>query len=210
MKNNVMLYVAGVVSILLVIFNIMILLIGNDRGYKEILSYNGNDYVLLEFNESIFTYYYNGNEYLEVEEIYELKHDKWKVIYQEGDLLFLDKDIKSATKYYTDDNNYDWFISFDSGDVVLKKSISISKDELEFLYSLDKADMEKTIKFDDIELFTDILKISKDGFVQGVITLALVEDDWYYKTEVMTDDDREYVIPIDEGLNKKISSLLES
>ena len=65
-------------------------------------------------------------------------------------------------------------------------------------------------RLDDIELFADILKVSKDGFVQGITTLALVEDNWYYKTEVMTEDDREYVIPIDERLNKKISSLLES
>ena len=39
-------------------------------------------------------------------------------------------------------------------------------------------------------MFCDIVKISKDGLVQGLIVLAKVDDNWYYKTEVMTDDDQ--------------------
>ena len=53
-------------------------------------------------------------------------------------------------------------------------------------------------------MFADILKVSKDGLVQGVTTLAKVKGNWYYKTEVMTDDDREYVLDIPKTLNEKI------
>lgn len=209
MKKELLINV-GVVAVIFVLFCIIAVFIEkiNDDNVNTI-KYKGDSYVLLEYNEDIFTYNYNGNEYLEVDEIHELKHDKWKVIYQEGDLLFLDEDIKEATKYYTNDDNYDWFIVFNSGETELKKVISITDEELVVLNNLDRVKAEKTILFEDIELFADILKISKDGFVQGITTVALVEGNWYYKTEVMADDTREYVIPISESLNKKINDLLK-
>lgn len=209
MKKELLINV-GVVAVIFVLFCIIAVFIEkiNDDNVNTI-KYKGDSYVLLEYNEDIFTYNYNGNEYLEVDEIHELKHDKWKVIYQEGDLLFLDEDIKEAAKYYTNDDNYDWFIVFNSGETELKKVISITDEELVVLNNLDGVKAEKTILFEDIELFADILKISKDGFVQGITTVALVEGNWYYKTEVMADDTREYVIPISESLNKKINDLLK-
>ena len=209
MKKELLINV-GVVAVIFVLFCIIAVFIEkiNDDNVNTI-KYKGDSYVLLEYNEDIFTYNYNGNEYLEVDEIHELKHDKWKVIYQEGDLLFLDEDIKEAAKYYTNDDNYDWFIVFNSGETELKKVISITDEELVVLNNLDRVKAEKTILFEDIELFADILKISKDGFVQGITTVALVEGNWYYKTEVMADDTREYVIPISESLNKKINDLLK-
>ena len=190
MKKELLINV-GVVAVIFVLFCIIAVFIEkiNDDNVNTI-KYKGDSYVLLEYNEDIFTYNYNGNEYLEVDEIHELKHDKWKVIYQEGDLLFLDEDIKEATKYYTNDDNYDWFIVFNSGETELKKVISITDEELVVLNNLDRVKAEKTILFEDIELFADILKISKDGFVQGITTVALVEGNWYYKTEVMADDTR--------------------
>ena len=57
-------------------------------------------------------------------------------------------------------------------------------------------------------MFCDIVKISKDGLVQGLIVLAKVDDNWYYKTEVMTDDDREYVIKLSKLLSEKINDLI--
>ena len=200
----------GVVAVIFVVFCIIAVFIEkiNDDSVNTII-YKGDSYVLLEYNEDIFTYNYNGNEYLEVDEIHELKHDKWKVIYQEGDLLFLDKDIKAATKYYNDDDNYECFVIFDKEENELKKEISITDEELVALNNLDGVKAEKTIAFEDIELFADILKVSKDEFVQGITTLVLVEGNWYYKTEVMADDTREYVIPISESLNKKINDLLK-
>ena len=200
----------GVVAVIFVVFCIIAVFIEkiNDDSVNTII-YKGDSYVLLEYNEDIFTYNYNGNEYLEVDEIHELKHDKWKVIYQEGDLLFLDKDIKAATKYYNDDDNYECFVIFDKEENELKKEISITDEELVALNNLDVIKAEKTILFEEIELFADILKVSKDEFVQGITTLVLVEGNWYYKTEVMADDTREYVIPISESLNKKINDLLK-
>jgi hypothetical protein len=120
----------------------------------------------------------------------------------------LDKQVNEATKYYSNDDNYEWFIVFDIEDNELKKGISINEKELDSLYNLDNEKRGKTIVFDDIEMFADVLKVSKDGFVQGVTTIAMVDGNWYYKTEVMTDDDREYVIKLSDSLSEKINDLI--
>ena len=117
--------------------------------------------------------------------------------------------MKKAIKYYTNDDNYDWYIAFDDGDNIYKKSISIDKEDLFYLYNIEDNKDKLTITFDDIDMFADILKISKDGLTQGIVTLALVEGNWYYKTETMTDDDREYVVKMSDSLNKKINDLID-
>jgi hypothetical protein len=54
------------------------------------------------------------------------------------------------------------------------------------------------------------LKVSEDGLVQGITTLALIEGKWYYKTEIMNEADREFVIPVVGSLNKKINMLMKN
>ena len=75
------------------------------------------------------------------------------------------------------------------------------------LYNIENEERNDTITFSEIEKFASILKISKDSLVQGIITLVQVKEYWYYKTEIMTDDDREYVIKLPKSLNDKINNL---
>ena len=157
----------------------------------------------------IFTYNHNSNNYYEEDIIHPVIHIKWDTIYFNGDLFILDKQVKKATKYYADDKNYDWYIVFDNEDSEVKKSISISKNELSYLYNMEEIERKNTITFDEIDKFADILKVSKDGLVQAIVTLAQVDDHWYYKTEIMTDDDREYVVKIIDSLNTKINNLMD-
>ena len=63
--------------------------------------------------------------------------------------------------------------------------------------------------FDDIEMFADITKISKDKTIFALISLARVNHTWYWKTEIMTDDDREYIIEVPETLNSKLNDILK-
>ena len=63
--------------------------------------------------------------------------------------------------------------------------------------------------FDDIEMFADITKISKDKTIFALISLARVDKTWYWKTESMTDDDQEYIIKLPESLNNKILEALK-
>ena len=192
------------ISIIFVIFG---LIIKNKNIFIDTIQYKGETYILLEYNMDIFTYNHNSNNYYEEDIIHPVSHNKWNIIYFNGDLYILDKQIEEATKYYADDKNYKWYVVFDNEDKEIKKSISVNKNELLYLYSLEKIKRTKTIIFNDIETFASILKVSKDNTVQAIITLAQVGGLWYYKTEVMTDNNREYVIKIIDSLNDKINNL---
>jgi hypothetical protein len=75
---------------------------------------------------------------------------------------------------------------------------------------MESMERDITITFDDIDSFASVLKISKDNLVQGILTLACVDGTWYYKTEVMSDENREYIVKITESLNNKINDLMNS
>ena len=84
----------------------------------------------------------------------------------------------------------------------------MSNDEFEYLYNIEEKKQRTTITFDEIDRFGDILKISKDGLIQAIVTLVQNDGIWYYKTEIMTDDDKEYVIKVSDSLIKKINDLM--
>lgn len=198
------------VIVLLLSFVMIICLMLKQESFKDTISYKGKTYVNLEYNMDIFTYGFNSNEYYEEDIIHPIKHKKWDAVYFDGDLYILDKQVKEAKKYYKDDNNYEWFIVFDINDEEVKKSISISKEELKYLYDMENKSRKDTMKFDDIKEFASIKKISKDNTVYALISLANYKDSWYYKTEVMNDNDEEYIIDLPESLNKKIFDLRNS
>jgi len=198
------------VIVLLLSFVMIICLILKQESFKDTISYKGKTYDNLEYNMDIFTYGFNSNEYYEEDIIHPIKHKKWDAVYFDGDLYILDKQVKEAKKYYKDDNNYEWFIVFDINDEEVKKSISISKEELKYLYDMENKSRKDTMKFDDIKGFASIKKISKDNTVYALISLANYKDSWYYKTEVMNDNDEEYIIDLPESLNKKIFDLRDS
>lgn len=195
-----------IVLVATIIFVVIFINIKNNK-FKDTVKYNGNSYILLEYNTDIFTYNYNGNIYYEEDTIHPVSHKEYNVVYFNGDLFIKNDQVKKATKYYQQDKNYDWYIVFDNGENEIKKSINISDKELSSLYKIEEQEKKYTIVFDDIEMFADILKVSKDGLVQGVTTLAKVKGNWYYKTEIMTDNDREYVLDIPKTLNEKIISI---
>lgn len=193
----------------IVLFVILIgIFIGNNK-YVDTVKYKGNTYVLLEYNSDIFTYYHNSNRFYEEDIIHPVSHNKWNVVYFNDDLFVLDKEVKIAKKYYSNDSNYKWFIVFNGDDSDVKKSISLTKNELKNLYNIESSKKKIDITFDEINKFGDLLKVSKDGLVQGIVTLAQVDGNWYYKTEVMTDDDKEIVIELEKTLNDKINALLK-
>ena len=198
------------VVVLLLSFIMIICLMLKQESFKDTISYKGKTYVNLEYNMDIFTYGFNSNEYYEEDIIHPIKHKKWDAVYFDGDLYILDKQVKEAKKYYKDDNNYEWFIVFDINDEEVKKSILISKEELKYLYDMENKSRKDTMKFDDIKEFASIMKISKDNTVYALISLANYKDSWYYKTEVMNDNDEEYIIDLPESLNKKIFDLRDS
>ena len=82
------------------IFSVFVLIQKNNR--LDTIKYNGKNYVLLEYNMDIFTYNYHSNNYYEEDIIHPVTHN---IIYFNGDLFVLDKQVKESTKYYADDEN---------------------------------------------------------------------------------------------------------
>ena len=96
-----------------IILVILFFLIKDNNQFKDTITYKGKTYVLLEYNMEIFTYHFNRTDYFEVDIIHPVFHNKWDIIYFNGDLYILDSQLKKATEYYSNDKNYKWFVVFD-------------------------------------------------------------------------------------------------
>lgn len=183
-----------------------------NNKWRDTVYYEGETYVTLQYNMDIFTYLFNANAYYDEETVQPVPHDKWKIVYFGGDLFVLEKQIKEAEKYYANDDNYKWFVAFDEDDTVRRVPLPISDDELEYLYDMESIPRSETMTFDEIKQFADIVKISNDGLVYAVISLAQYKDSWYWKTEIIDDsrdDNAEYVIKLPDSLSEKIFALSE-
>lgn len=205
MKNRFLILLAIVVIFLLGIFEGILLNIEE----KETIKYHGKEYVYLEYNSDIFVYDYISDMDFEVDKMYLVKVGEWDAVYSDGDLFVAKNQVKEAVDYYNDDKNYEWYFVFDNGNEDEHYFIELSESEKKFLYSVENKKREETIVFEDIQNFGSIKKISKDKAVSGVMSLAKVNDKWYWKSESMTEDDREYVVVLPQSLNLKIKSLLK-
>lgn len=193
---------------LIAIISIVLILI-NKEPNLDTVKYKDKTYYLLEYNQDVFTYNFYYNDYLEEELVQPIEHDKWDIIYLNGDLFLPKNEVKKATEYYSDDKNYDWFIIIEKDDTETIIPLTITEEELEYIYDLDNKERKETMVFEDIEMFADITKISKDKTIFALISLARVDHTWYWKTEIMTDDDREYIIEVPETLNSKLNDILK-
>ena len=199
-----------IIPLILIVFLLTIsILITDNNKYKDTITYKGKTYELLEHNMDIFTYFYNSNTYLEEDKIHKVSHNKWDILYFNGDLFVLDKQVKKTTKYYQDDKNYNWFITYERDDLLIEKEINLTKKDLDYLYNIESIKKEQTMTFDDIKQFVDIEKVSKDNLIKGRTNFVNYQDSFYWKTEIMTDDDREYIIKLPESINNKIFSLID-
>ncbi|MBQ9072742.1 MAG: hypothetical protein IJY25_06255 [Bacilli bacterium] len=210
-KFNRSVIIILIVFILILVGCIMLVVAKKEsKNLSDTVSYKGKTYVNLEYNTDIFTYGFNSNDYYEEDMIHHITHDKWDIVYFNGDLFVLDKQVDEAIKYYSNDNNYEWFIIFDKDESEIKVPIYISKEELKYLYNMENMEKNETMKFEEIKQFASITKISKDKLVYSIISLAYYKDSWYWKTEIIDDnqeDNYEYVIILPDTLNKKIFDL---
>ena len=212
-KINLKKYITNKITFIVLITVIavlsIILMIINKEPNLDTVKYKDKTYYLLEYNQDVFTYNFYYNDYLEEELVQPIEHDKWDIVYLDGDLFLPRDEVKKATEYYSDDKNYDLFIIIEKDDTDTIIPLTITKEEIEFIYDLDNKERKETMVFDDIEMFADITKISKDKTIFALISLARVDKTWYWKTESMTDDDQEYIIKLPESLNNKINEALK-
>ena len=99
----------------------------------------------------IFNYDLNKNNYYEEDIIHPIPNKKWNVVYFDGDLFILDKQVKEATKYYQDDNNYEWYFIVDEEETEKEFSIPINNKELKYIYDMDNMKKTTSLTFNDIE-----------------------------------------------------------
>jgi len=206
-------FILLITFILIALISVVIGLCIKKEKFRDVVYYKGKPYVNLEYNMDIFTYGFNGNDYYEEDIIHPINNEKWDAVYFNGDLFIIEDQVEEAKEYYANDKNYEWFIVFDKDDTELSVPITITKKELKYLYSMDDMDRNETMTFEDIKQFASITKISKDKLVYSIISLAHYKDSWYWKTEIMDDnqeDNYEYIIKLPESLNKKIFELLDA
>lgn len=203
----------GILSIILCILSIiLIFVLKAENNLTDSISYKGKKYICLEYNMDIFTYNFNSNDYYEEDIIHPILHDKWDMVYFNGDLFIEEESIKAAKVYYSNDKNYEWFIVFDENDSQITIPIELTEEEIKYIYNMDNMKKTETMTFEEIKMFANITKISKDKKVFSLISLANYKGSWYWKTEIMTDDkaiDEEYIIKLPESLNNKISMIIK-
>jgi len=198
-----------IIIFVLILLSLIFLFIKSNNKYEDTVKYNGKTYVLLEYNMDIFYYDYNISNYYEEDIIHPVFNEKWDVVYFNGDLFVLDSQVRKATKYYSNDENYEWFIIYEVDEKEVKDKIKIILEKINYLYNMENINKDKTMKFEYIKKFVDIVKISKDGFIKALINLVHYDNYFYWKTEIMNDKDEEYIIKLPDSLNNKIFSLLE-
>lgn len=193
---------------LMILISIVFIFSKNDN--IDEIKYNGKIYTYLECKGDIFTYFFNNrnNDYYDPEIIYPVKHKKYDVIYFDGDLFVSKNNSRKAIKYYKDDDNYNWYFVLDTEDEEIEKKIEISREELKYLNNIEDIKKEFSIPFKKIEKMGSLKKLSKDKFIVGRTSLAYYNGFWYWKTEIMDDNDYEYIIKLPESLNKKINDNL--
>ena len=184
---------------------LMLFLVACSKQYDDTIQYQKQTYVFLKEPQDSFTYYFNVGSY-EEDEITMINHDKWNAINCGGDVYIKQDQYEQAQKYYLDEQNYNYYLVIDDEITI---DIAFSNEERKELNDLYKQEANHTIVFDDIDMFVDVYKVSKDDGFKGSINLVLCDGTLYYKTEVMSDDDREYVIELSKHLNQKIQESLK-
>lgn len=185
---------------------------GEEYITPDTVNYEGRTYIYLECNEDIFYYDLNVSTYLEEDIIHPIPSETWDVVYYNGNVFILDSDLQNAKAYYGDDSNYEWSVEIDSTDSedIYTYPLSVSADELEVIYGFEDAEKDTTLLFDEMEKFAMLKKTSADGLICASISLACYDGAWYYRSEVIDEQQEgwpEYVYKLPNGLNEQILAI---
>ena len=184
---------------------VILLLTACSKQYENTYTYQNNNYVLLTYPQDSYTYYFDV-EYEEENELVKIEHLKWEAISIEQDIYIIQDQYEQAFNYYNQDQNYDYYLIIDDES---KKTITFHDEERLELMNMNKQSYNHSIVFEDIDLFVDVIKVSKDQNVKGILNLVLCDDQFYYKSEIMSEDDREYVIALSSSLNQKLLNVIK-
>lgn len=174
------------------------------------LTYGGETYVYLPFPKDIFFYALKESADCEEDQVVPIPHDKWKFVYQEGDLFVLEAHKDAAADYYGKDENYTWFVMIDDPNTEepIAVPLSVTQEDLAYVYSMEGMKRETTLLFDDIEIFGSLVKTDKEGVISASASLAYSEGNWYWRSEIIDDSVDgwpEYVVKLPESIAQQIT-----
>ena len=207
-------------SIYICILMIAVLLLAGcgDRGTTsaDTVKYDGQKYVSVEYPANVFYYDYNGSShdnFEEVDGIYPIDSTNWDMIWNGGDLYCIKKHKDDANSYYASDDNYNWYVSFDSEDYdeeEISCPIEVTSEEAGALCGIEEQEKDLAVFFEEFEKLGSIYKISKDGIVRGTISIGKYDGQWYWRSETI-DESREedgtwpeYIQALPKSLDGKI------
>lgn len=178
----------------------------------EAITYENEKYVLLEYNQDILYYEFrNMNEqYFEVEEISPIEESKWDMIWVEGDLYVKEADAKAAQEYYSDESNYEWYVTVEDEAGDKTYPVVLSDDDISYLYAMESLEKEISFYYEEIEAFGTLGKRSKDQMIDARTSMVRCQGTWYWNTETIDESKEkdgeypEFVQELPEALTKQI------
>lgn len=185
---------------------------GNNDSKTDLLQYEGKAYEPVTFNQDIFGVTLGVEGVFETDVTYPIEGAQFDMVHNNGDLYVTEGQAGEAANYYQDDANYDWEVSIFAEDEEEDpvSPIQITSEELEYIYGMEDQEKDQAIYFDEIQQQATLIKTSKDGIARGSIELALYDDRWYWRTEVIDDTQEkdgtwpEYIYPMPESFQNKI------
>lgn len=181
----------------------------NTEYFNSQIEYNGKTYIYLETPLDIFYYDLTECEEHEEDDYVLIAHDKWELVYHNTDLYILSEQASQAIAYYADDKNYTWSVVVEDTDSEesFNIAVSLSDEDIAYIYNMDEAKRNNTLLFEDIEIFATLIKTSNDSLIEGRTSLAYNAGNWYWRSEIIddsTDGWPEYVVPLTKSLSQQI------
>lgn len=177
--------------------------------HDNTLVYNGETYRYFECPSDIFYYDLTESVDYEEDEYLPIPHEKWNLVYYNGDLFVLDSQSEDAIAYYADRNNYTWsaVIEDPESEDPTVIPLTMSPEDSNYIYNMEDTEWETTLDFDDIDLFATLIKTGDDRLISGSISLAYFEGVWYWRTEIIDENDDgwpEYTVPLPKALSDQL------
>jgi len=178
----------------------------------EKITYENEEYCLLEYNQDILYYdFYNasGQEF-EVEEISMIEDSTWDMIWVEGDLYVKEADYEEAQAYYSDESNYEWYVTVEDETGDTTYPIILTDEEVTYIYDMERLEKDTAIYFEEIEVFGTLGKRSKDQMIDARTSIVRCDETWYWNTETIDENKEkdgeypEYVQELPESLTRQI------
>lgn len=159
---------------------------------RDQIQYSGQTYVPLQLPQDPYTYFYDKEfEVYDEDTRVLLEEGNFQLLYANEDLYVLKEEAKEAKKYYSQDENYQWYLVEDTAYGEEIKPLSLKGIDLDYITDVEDHDRDMTLFFEDYEKLGSLKKISKDKAISGILSLGYYQDKWYWRSEIIDESQEE-------------------